>query len=127
MNVNVLDFYCYLLLDKLLKPVPLMHLSLWTFQVFRAMTQAKVLMSLSWTKKKASSPHEPSGSWFDTVDARGELRAFSTIQLSHKRDPRRVVWWEIEIAACRRPQRSSDGADHFVDVYWRTLYICSED
>jgi len=27
----------------------------------------------------------------DTVDARGELRAFSTVQLSHKRDPCRVV------------------------------------
>ena len=61
---NVSDFNYYLLLDKLLKTVPLWHLSLWTFQVVRAMMQAKVLMSRSWTTKMASSPHEPSGSWF---------------------------------------------------------------
>jgi len=52
--------------------VPLLHLSLWIFQVFRAMTQAKVLMSRSWTKKKASSPHEPSGSWFLAIQSMHE-------------------------------------------------------
>ena len=62
--VKLYIYINYLLLDKLLKTVPLLHLSLWTFQVVRAMAQAKVLMSRSWTTKMASSPHEPSGSWF---------------------------------------------------------------
>jgi len=72
MNVNVSNFDYYLLLYKLLKIVPLLHLSLWTFQVFRAMTQAKVLMRRSWATKKASSPHEPSGSWFLAIQSMHE-------------------------------------------------------
>jgi hypothetical protein len=34
--------------------------------------EAKVLMSRSWTRKKASSPHEPSGSWFLAIQSMQE-------------------------------------------------------
>ena len=65
-------FWLLLIIRQTIKKVPLLQLSLWTFQVFRAMTQAKVLMSRSWTKKKASSPHEPSGSWFLAIQSMHE-------------------------------------------------------
>lgn len=52
--------------------LPFVHALPWTFHDFCAMMQARVLIIRSWTRKKVSSPHDPSGSWFRAIQSMHE-------------------------------------------------------